>query len=176
MSDTEETQDGIASRVPFDYESIEKGDLFPASEIETITNKKRGTVQYQFALMGLQAAMSLGLEDLGKSYTVKIHQDGLQVLTDIEATEYNDRRFRSSFRGMLKAHFRQMGVDESQLDDPDVRAHQHRLFKQGKIIMGAKAGQDDARRMIAAQRTTPNVLAGRTEEAPAPIDTPPHSC
>jgi hypothetical protein len=152
---------GIASRYPFDYEAIEKGDSFPVSEIESITKKEYGTKEYDFAIMTLQATVTRELEAIGKSYTVVIQKGGLTILTDTEATRYNDQRFMSGFKTMVGAHFRQMGVDTTQLEEVDQQHHERRIMKQSHMLMGAKNGRSEARKLIASGNKKPKEIESK---------------
>jgi hypothetical protein len=148
-------KDGVQV-TPIDFDAIQKGDALSPSQLEEITGKKQGTSAYAFAVMQLSQRIANECASRGKIFTIAIVQQHLRVLTDEEASVYNDKQYRAKWRGMKRNHFNNMAVDASKLSDSQRSKHERNILVQAGLLA---AGDKERRRLIvqAHQRTTPGL-------------------
>ncbi len=139
----------MAERFPLDYDAIRKGDMMTKDELARKFNEQPGSDAYRFKLMALQATIERELDDRGRPVTVKIHHEGLCVLTDEMASEHNARQTYLGFRRMLRSHRRNMNVDQSNLAHDQKMEHQRTLIVNGRMAQAAASGRRAAFRMAA---------------------------
>ena len=122
----------------FVVESLQKGSFISPSEIEGITGVIIGTPNYQFALMQLRYEIENELGHLGRPVTVKSEGAGLRILTDSEASIYNERQGNLARFKLFRAFRRNKNVDEANLSDPERQVHYRTLEVQGKYVQALK--------------------------------------
>jgi hypothetical protein len=141
---------------PLDFDALKKGDEIEADRLESITNTKRGTDQYNLAVLALRARIMQELKDRGKFVTVAVVKGCLRLLTDEQAALYNARMYRAGFQRAGRSLKRLAKVDVGNLTDQQKQDHERTLLVFGKMLQAAKT----ARREIAAtpyQRTLPGI-------------------
>jgi len=161
------------TRYPFDYHTIEKGDCIKPSVCEEKTGKRRGTTEYQFALMALSKKVEADMLDEGRPVTVRVHKDGLRILTDIEASRFNHDCVKSYLLRMGYSAQRLARVDFSQFDDHDKLVHAHRVQIAAATVRGAKKERNNIFRVIAHQKPEeiPYLAESAGDEEPEDHDT-----
>jgi predicted small secreted protein len=140
-------------KYPFDFDALQKGDLIDAIHIEKVLRLSRGTPAYQLKLMGLKDEVERELMQRGRPVTVKIEKQSLRILTDAEATEYNEARFNHQLRGAKRSFHRQMNVDVSQLTEDQKASHERRVLWQGGIMT---AIVNEKKRLMAEPHVSPS--------------------
>jgi hypothetical protein len=143
-------------RYPIDYDTLNKGDTIPAARIERITGKTRTDLNYALACMALKERIETDLWKLGKPWTLKQQGEDIVVLTDAEAAEYNDRRFKQDLRSMGRRLQHQLSVDVAQLDDDQRADHLRAVEVNGKIMQAVAVAKKQIR-LEAHQRQTPRL-------------------
>lgn len=121
-------------KYPIDFDSVEKGDLLTQEMLEKITAEKFGTDKFTFKVLALQGRI---IDETG--YTVKNHGDSLVVLTDEEASSYNDKMFKRFKRGMFHRHKLMQNVDVSQLSDTMRQEHERKVLSQSRYISALRS-------------------------------------
>jgi hypothetical protein len=140
------------ARTPIDTDRLAKGDTVSVSEIERITSTVRGTDGYALAAMALCQFIQ---KAKGNAVTVRVDGGSIRLLTDEEAVDYNERQFASSIGRAGRAHYRQMGVDTSNLASESRAAHERSVLVNGKVLMAAINAKKDALRVLSHPRATP---------------------
>jgi len=122
------------NKYPVDFEKIAKGDILTTEMLEKITAEKSGTQKYVFKVLALQGKIS---DETG--FTVKSENGALLVLTDEQATSYNDRMFYRFKRGMFNRHKLMQQVDTLQLSDTMKAEHERKVLNQSRYISALRA-------------------------------------
>ena len=160
-----------ATRFPLDYDALEKGCYIPPDEIQAQCEHPRDTKKYQLYVLTLIETIRKHLYANGKSYTVKQDRDGIRILTDEEATEYNASRW-DMLKGQLgRTHMQMLGVQTPLLADDAARnAHLRRCqlqaFELSGMHDGLKRGLDGIKATELAVKATE--LAVKATESTAP--------
>lgn len=154
-----------AERWPIDFDAIQKGDVIPVSQLETILGVSRfarsGThfvenAEYQKLLKDFQGKVKHELRKRDIKMTVACDHGTITFLEDEEAAHYNDRLFRSGEKRMRTAAQQAMGCDANQMTE-ETRTR----WRRSLVVMGAKlAGMRSSYKQVQAvphQRKTPGL-------------------
>ena len=151
---------------PLDFDALQKGDVITIDRLEAITGKRRGTQEYQLAVLGLRERIISECKDRDKFFTVAIVKGNLRILKDDEAAIYNSRTFKMGMKRSRKSLSRLAKVDVGNLDDLQKKSHERNLIVFGKMLQAARSAQKS---ITAAphQRTLPGLPEpnGANEEA-----------
>ena len=120
-------------------EGLGKGDYITPETIESITRAKRTERDYALTVLDVKATIERELFASGRTWTLKGEKDGLRVLEDAEASEYNNGQFVQHIRGMGRAHFKMMGVDRAQLAKDALSRHDHNVLRQSMRLQAVQA-------------------------------------
>lgn len=131
--------DGKATRYPFDYDAISKGDRIEPEVIEEIVGVKRKTYRYGLKIGGLVQQVDRELRARGKCFTVCIRDHGISILTDAEASIYNTDRFKHCQSGLARSNVRMAEVDTSGFSEASRAKHDRQLKDQGAILSAIAA-------------------------------------
>ena len=123
-----------ATRYPLDYDTLKKGDVITAEQLEKITGLPRDSTKYQLKVMALQQHVADELAVRGRPVTVVVRLRELVILTDAEASTYNHERLGVHLHGAMRAHDRTQAVDVSNLDDDQKKEHVRRIEVGGKFV------------------------------------------
>lgn len=107
--------------------SYEKDVYLDQAQIESYLGRPLG----DFDLMSIKYNI-----ETESSFTVRIENGGLRVLSDLEASEYNHHQVGLMLRRMHKRHKLQLAVDHSKFNDEEKQAHDRRIEIQGKLLQG----------------------------------------
>lgn len=148
----------IFGSTEIDYGTLEKGDVLSVQHCESVIGVSRelNPQAYSLSLMGLVEQVERDLHAEYKRYTVATRKGQIVVLTDAEASEYNDHGFESGLKKSRRAHFRMQQVDVTNLDKGQKAGHDANLVKQAVVLSAAR----DARKKLtpaAAKRSTPKL-------------------
>ena len=143
-----------ATPYPLDFDALEKGQTLPAGELERITNEKRGTNDYRFAVLKLTGRIQDELRDRGRPVTVCTKGDDLLILTDAEASIHNEELYKQRLRQLVRTHRRACEVDVANLTEQQKQEHDGRLLVQGRLLQ-ALAAEKKKLQLEAAKRTVP---------------------
>lgn len=156
---TQTQYDNDAEKYPIDIDSLQKGDKFSPVELVKITGKQPGTDEYDFAVMNFKAWIEREMDLLDRPVTVRISRGWLCVLTDNEASQYNDKMVKLSVRMMRKRHRKNMQVDCRNLTNDEMKDHERRVLTSGSYI-AAIHGVGKKVKAIANKRSTPGRIVG----------------
>jgi hypothetical protein len=129
-------------RTPIDFEAAQKGDIVPAERLERLTGVKRHEKEYALKVLPIKQQIERGLAEMNKHMTVIMRGDDLVLLTDEEASEYNERKSKEHLRGFCRSYVRLRHVDVAGLPDDARRAeHTRRLEVAGAYLVAFKDAQ-----------------------------------
>ncbi len=143
-----------AERFPFDYDTMDKGDVIPAEKLEEITELSRKDKDYQLAILKVKGQITKELAIREKGIVVRCDHDCLRLLTDPEAAEYTRTRFKQELRALARVHMQAMQVDATKLDDDQKKSHERQLEVQGKYIQAMAKAKKEIR-LTSHKRQTP---------------------
>lgn len=118
-------------------EPAEKGTYYSQEDIVTAMNLIPEIVENDFSLKRLHFIAVLRRDiynETGIIVSIKCEGDGVRVLTDSEAVEYNYKRFVAGLKTMNAAMVRQAAIDESNLT-PEEQRKNNTLLNNESIIM-----------------------------------------
>lgn len=140
---------------PFDFDALEKGQTITPEELASKCGHAPGTRKYQLAVLGYRDLIMKRLKALGRPATVKIQGEGLRILTDSEAVQYNDKRMGQSDKHKRVTFRRMRDVDRTQLSEDEARNHERRLFVRSKELVAVKLASREAVKELEHKRRTP---------------------
>ena len=115
---------------PIDPHALNKGDWIPADTIENITGVKRAEYKrYQLALLRAKSMIEQTLASVGRNWTLRIQGQTLRVLTDAEASSYNEEASDAARRRIERCAVRLCGVETSGLTPEERKQHDRRMLK-----------------------------------------------
>lgn len=138
---------------PIATDGLRKGDRVSVNAIERAFSVKRQTDAYRLALLKASNYIVRRFRDRGEIVTVVERKHDLVILTDDEASKYNDERFAINIRGAARAHTRNLGVDRSKLSAGVIDEHDRRIVNNGRVLGAIR--NERASIAIGHRRTTP---------------------
>ena len=90
-------------------DDLKPGDVISRATVETAynANERRDPVGFQLVMLRAMEDLRKHLRRLHqRELSIRIQADGLVILTDVEAADYNPKRFRDGMRLMRRAHRR----------------------------------------------------------------------
>jgi len=144
------------------FEKLEKGAYLPPSYLEHKLKVTRQERRYRFTLMDLIQAIRLARPDL--SAHIREEGDGLRIMHDAEAGEYNFNKVMTGFEIIANRVERCASINRNMLD-PQARTIQ--FTRDQHMAALVRAGQAEIEK---AKRD--EILFGR-KKAPSPVVTPP---
>ena len=121
--------DKLLSKYPLDLNQLTKGQLIDIPTLEAITSHRHGTTAFQFAVLALMDRINHRT-----TMTAKTTPEGLRILTDSEASEYNNRRFGINMGAMIRRHGKSLQVDACVLSSDEQRQHERRVLGQSRYV------------------------------------------
>lgn len=119
-----------------DVSQVEPGTTIERSVCEQIVGVKRDedAYAYQFLLMQLGDFIEKSLWKIGKQYTVRTTGGAVQILTNEEASKYNDSRFDLAIAKLRRCNKRLIAVDLSKLTPVARQDHATAAIRQSRIL------------------------------------------
>lgn len=145
------------SKYPLDFDSLNKGDVVENGVIENFSGARNGTSKFGIAKMVLAKKIEDHLERRGMIVTVKSIRQGLHILTDIEASEYNADSTKQAIRRMGRCLARISGVDRSEFSIDQNLRHDHRVSTVASAYLAARGAFRNPQ-LTATERTTPKLM------------------
>ena len=142
---------------PFDFDTLEKGQLIPADALERILGITRGSPKYALKVLAVREQVIRELKNRGKIWTVKVEGFDLKILTDEEAVGYNHAQFQQGHSRAARSHVRTKFIDRTALSDAQKTTYDRNLLIQATVQQAVRSA-----RRIATQphvRATPGLLA-----------------
>lgn len=146
----------LTDKYPIDISALHKGQLLTPEQLQQITGKKPADqTVFAFALLALREFIQENTD-----FTVKLTTEGMRILTDAEAAEYNHRRFRGHLTGLVRRYERNAVVDVAGLSPPDARKHTQDLVNESRYL-GAMSTVSKKIAVDSHRRTLPGPRADR---------------
>lgn len=144
-----------ANRYPLDFENLKKGDVVPEKKIADILQLPIGSTGYQFGVIELCKTIEREKTRLNDPVTCVQRKNQIVLLTDEEASHYNDKYFYSGLKRLKSGLMRLLNVDTNKLSAETTKEHQRRIEINGKTYLGAIFGRRGKLNLPAVDRKTP---------------------
>ena len=161
----------LTDKYPIDVSALEKGQVLSPEQLTQITGRKAtDQTSFTFAVLALR-----GFIEENSDFTVKITAEGLRILTDTEAAEYNHRRFRGHLNGLIRKYERNSVVDMANLEPPDQMRHAQNLMNESRYLaavtkVSKRIAVDSHRRSVPGGNGETNGSPRLNAPAAAPAD------
>ena len=142
------------NEVPMDQ--LSKGSYIAPEVIERTIGFIRGSAEYNLQMLKLKEMVEARFEEAENPVTIKVEQDGLRILTDAEATEYNHRMFKIGMRRLFESHRKMMNVDEGSMRQDQISAHRQRANAQAHVVASVWT-QNQKMKLIPYTRAIPTI-------------------
>lgn len=143
MSEEQVTE---ARRYPVDFDGVEVGRFFMPEEIAEMFGTEPGTEDHRFKCMqfGRDIERRLARRAVPLYVTCRTMGDGVKVLTQEEASNYNTRKANLALRSMGVAVCRLGKVDTSGFSDRQRQIHENNLARSAQMYLSARRGRREA--------------------------------
>jgi hypothetical protein len=148
---------------PLDYETLKKGDYITPEQAQEITGKKMNDPKFPLALLNLKERIRREMQAQRRPITAKVEQLGIRILSDPEASNYNDKQASSALRKLGRSVKRLLQVDQRNLDDGETKVHERRIVTWSKTYQAAKASRRESLKLPVHERKTPGVIEQQKE-------------
>jgi hypothetical protein len=141
---------GGERRWPFNIDLVEKGSVvMTAEQIDDYAQAPRESRKRQFAALRLQKLLDQALRDAGKhGWTTCTRAESLVVLTDVDASLYNERAAQDAARSIMRASGRLLCVESDGFDAEQRAEHDRRVMRNSYLVGGLRAGQKAGRKAL----------------------------
>jgi hypothetical protein len=127
-----------ATEYPITTTHLRKGSIVSVEVLEEAFGVKRGTDAFQLAALRAADYITKRLAQRGEMVTVAQRKCNLVILTDTEASSYNEQRFDTEIGSAARALRRMAAVDRSQVDATRLAAHDRALEVRGRMLAAAR--------------------------------------
>jgi len=154
MSEEIETE-----RYPFDIAALAKGQRIEPDRLEALSGLRRGTPAYAFRLLTWSRWIEDRTAETLRPLLCRISNDGIDIMTDAEASVYLRDQFESGAAKMRRSHRRSALVDIAGLDDQQRGEH---LLQQQRMATRLQADRVARRRFNLIGKKTPAIEGDAT--------------
>jgi hypothetical protein len=145
-------------------DDLKPGDIISRAAVETgySANERRDPVGFQLVMLRAMQDLQKHLRRLHqRELSIRIQAEGLVILTDVEAADYNPKRFRDGMRLMRRAHRRLMAVDASKLPPAQREAITATICKQAQQLSMLRVKTESAELVARTERkkSDPKVIS-----------------
>lgn len=155
----------MTERYPFDYDTLEKGDIISTDSIEKIYGVTRFEKGFRFSLLKARAAIEMHRNDL----VVRESHDAIHILTDREADAYLAQQTESWIRRLGTTAKRTGRIDRSDFSDGERKLSEARSRMSIMAAMMAEKGRRDSRQGLLEARHALEIEAGESVNRTDPI-------
>jgi hypothetical protein len=157
MSDAIECE---SEKFPFDVAALRKGMRIEPDRLESLSGLRRGTSQFAFKLLTWSRWIEDRTIDTMTPLLCRISNDGIEIMTDADASEYLRDQFEGGAAKMRRAHRRSMRVDIVGLDDKQRSEH---LLEQQRMATRLQADKVARKRWAIGTNVEQKKLEGGAE-------------
>lgn len=125
-------------KYPFDFDSLQKGDVIPVEVLEDVTKLSRNHKDFNLKILGLREQIESELEGRGRPVNIKCDHGSLRILTDEESVPYTAQLFRQHRRGLGRAHLRACIIDTRSLNAETQKRLESQLLNQAAKLAAMK--------------------------------------
>jgi hypothetical protein len=145
-------------------DDLKPGDIISRAAVETgySANERRDPVGFQLVMLRAMQDLQKHLRKIHqRELSIRIQAEGLVILTDVEAADYNPKRFRDGMRLMRRAHRRLMAVDASKLPPAQREAITATICKQAQQLSMLRVKTESSELVAKTERKQrdPKVIA-----------------
>jgi hypothetical protein len=151
------SEEAELERYPFDINALAKGQRIEPDKLETLSGLRRGTSAYAFKLLTWSRWIEDRTAETLRPLLCRISNDGIDIMTDAEASVYLRDQFESGAAKMRRSHRRSALVDVGGLDDQQRGEH---LLQQQRMATRLQADKIARRRMNLIGKTTQAITEG----------------
>jgi hypothetical protein len=144
---------------PVDFDKLNKGDIVSREVIERWGGVSANSRLFGLKLLSLKEVIERELINRGKDWTLKICDDNIVILLDAEASKYNYQMTTRRIKGVMKDHYRQLGVDTNLLSNDEKKIHDRRITIQGFLVQGVTWAKKQIGLKV-HERTIPQIGGG----------------
>lgn len=148
------------TRIPLDFDTLEKGRVFGVEEIEEIVGLPRDDEKFPLKRLSLCARIEREMRDRGRPMAVRLERGALKVMDDPENAEYQPKEYDRHLRGAARALGRLAIVEPEKLDEGQRNEHEHQMLRMSRITAAIKL---EKRKLATAARRRLAAAAGDTE-------------
>jgi hypothetical protein len=138
------SEEAELERYPFDVATLGKGQRIEPDKLETLSGLRRGTSAYAFKLLTWSRWIEERTAETLRPLLCRISNDGIDIMTDAEATVYMRQQFEAGSAKRRRAHRRLLLVDVAGLDDQQRGEH---LLEQQRMAMRLQADKVARRKL-----------------------------
>lgn len=144
-------------RYPFDVGTLDKGQRIEPERLEALSGLKRGTSAYAFKLLTWSKWIEDRTAETLRPLLCRIGNDGIEIMTDADASEYLRDQFESGAAKMRRSHRRSILVDVAGLTEQQRGEH---LLDQQRMATRLQADKIAKRKMELIGKTTQAITEG----------------
>jgi hypothetical protein len=144
-------------RYPFDVGTLDKGQRIEPERLEALSGLKRGTSAYAFKLLTWSRWIEDRTAETLRPLLCRISNDGIEIMTDADASEYLRDQFESGAAKMRRSHRRSILVDVAGLTEQQRGEH---LLEQQRMATRLQADKIAKRKMDLIGKTTQAITEG----------------
>lgn len=141
---------------PIDCASLEKGQVIPTEEVETIYSVSREDQAFGFSLLRLKAHIEKARCDL----VLRVTQNALRIMTDLEADAYLAKQADSCVSKLKRDAVRCQRIDRQDFTPGQVLMAESRQRRHQMLAMVTERARRDTRRSIADARNAQLLESG----------------
>jgi hypothetical protein len=144
-------------RYPFDVGTLDKGQRIEPERLEALSGLRRGTSAYAFKLLTWSKWIEDRTAETLRPLLCRISNDGIEIMTDADASEYLRDQFESGAAKMRRSHRRSILVDVPGLTEQQRGEH---LLEQQRMATRLQADKVAKRKMGLIGKTTQAITEG----------------
>lgn len=144
-------------RYPFDVGTLDKGQRIEPERLEALSGLRRGTSAYAFKLLTWSKWIEDRTAETLRPLLCRISNDGIEIMTDADASEYLRDQFESGAAKMRRSHRRSILVDVGGLTEQQRGEH---LLEQQRMATRLQADKVAKRKMGLIGKTTQAITEG----------------
>lgn len=133
----------MTERYPIDVDTLNKGDVISVERLEKITGRSRNHKHFSLEVLKVKDLIRRELRAHQRVLTIVSRKGNLVVCVDAEAATYNHATFGAKLRQAANAHFQNMAVDTTNLDDAQRQAHERAVLTDGRVLQAANKARRD---------------------------------
>jgi len=110
-------KDKKMNRYDIDVDSLTKGDVIPCSQVETCLKAKFGTQKFSLGVLSVREWIDRRLRRRGLVAGIRISHGNIEILRDIDASDYKHTLQMNRFRGCRRDQDVLQSVDTAEFTD-----------------------------------------------------------
>ncbi len=125
-------------RHPLDYTELQKGTYVSKDVLQHASGHESSTSAYKLFVLGIQKNIKDEFISRGDPAYVKFEQDGLRILTDLEASPYIEARNRSLRSSMGYNTVVLVAIDRNAMPANEQQSHDRRVIVESRYTQALR--------------------------------------